>query len=354
MERFLTPDEAAKTLRMSRRWIYELLNKGTLQGHKAGDSWRIPEEEVERYLGLEKRGVNLPTELKTLDFLSIRQPLGDLMRAMPNLLERDRSNKKLAASPDLRFVLSTYARVVEYTSVAIFKLTSDSAILGQHQILVSVPPLLRTLLDVVMTLTFLLEDVEPRLEWFIKGGWWEARQEKELYERVYGSDPVFRAFLDGQKQAFDILERGVKPTPAEKRRSPKRNDYWPTPSRMPGLIKVIRTRVYLEHLRAWFYRDLSASSHLTFLGVRDAATFLKNAEDPDVREIAIRQYQSNLAFRNMGLVLAAWGEIEIGLGGLDQNLRYKMIGVWEKVAGIQPEIRGIYELRYSDALAKLG
>lgn len=352
MDKLLTPEEAANALRMSRRWVYELLKNGTLHGVKAGDSWRIAEQELERYLTLEKRGVNLPRESNTLDFSTVQQPLGELMRSMPELLDRDKANPMLAAFPDLRSTLKIYTRVAEYTSVAIYKLTADTAIVGQHQILLSVPPLLRTLLDIVMTLAFLFEDPASRLAWFKKGGWWNARSEKELYAKAFGSDPRHHAFLDRQKKALDVLEKDVKPTAAERKRAPKADDYWPTPSKMAKLATSRLTRQYLEHLKAWFYSDLSATSHLTFLGARDFATFLHNAEDPVLRDIAIRQFQSGLGFRNMGLILAAWSEIEIGLGGLNQVLRYKLIDVWEKVAPIQPEIVRIYELRYRDALSK--
>ena len=41
-----TPEEAAAKLRVTRRSIYQWLSGGRLRGMKAGQHWRIPEEEL--------------------------------------------------------------------------------------------------------------------------------------------------------------------------------------------------------------------------------------------------------------------------------------------------------------------
>ena len=44
--KYLTPQEAADTLRVTRRTVYTLLSKGHLQGRRVGSQWRIPQSEV--------------------------------------------------------------------------------------------------------------------------------------------------------------------------------------------------------------------------------------------------------------------------------------------------------------------
>ncbi|MGE5528769.1 MAG: helix-turn-helix domain-containing protein [Patescibacteria group bacterium] len=50
---FLTPEEAAAKLKVTRRTVYKWLTSGRIKGVKLGDSslWRIPESEMLRLLG---------------------------------------------------------------------------------------------------------------------------------------------------------------------------------------------------------------------------------------------------------------------------------------------------------------
>lgn len=48
MGRFLTPDEAAQTLKVQVTTVRRWLRDGTLRGSKLGRVWRIPETEIRR------------------------------------------------------------------------------------------------------------------------------------------------------------------------------------------------------------------------------------------------------------------------------------------------------------------
>ena len=54
MERLLTPEEVADTLRVTRRTVYEWLRTGRLRGLKAGPFWRIRPEDLDRFLAGEQ------------------------------------------------------------------------------------------------------------------------------------------------------------------------------------------------------------------------------------------------------------------------------------------------------------
>jgi excisionase family DNA binding protein len=45
-----TPEEVAKKLRVSRRAVYEWLKSGKLNGLKAGQYWRVTEEDMTHFL----------------------------------------------------------------------------------------------------------------------------------------------------------------------------------------------------------------------------------------------------------------------------------------------------------------
>ncbi|HEY8424605.1 MAG TPA: helix-turn-helix domain-containing protein [Limnochordales bacterium] len=58
MERLLTPEEVADTLRVTRRTVYEWLRTGRLRGLKAGPFWRIRPEDLDRFLAGADNGTN--------------------------------------------------------------------------------------------------------------------------------------------------------------------------------------------------------------------------------------------------------------------------------------------------------
>jgi len=45
-----TPEEVAEKLRVSRRSVYQWLNSGRLNGLKAGQYWRVTEEDLTQFL----------------------------------------------------------------------------------------------------------------------------------------------------------------------------------------------------------------------------------------------------------------------------------------------------------------
>ena len=51
--RVFTPEECAEVLKLTKRQVMDLLRSGELKGVKAGRHWRIPEEAVDAYLGIE-------------------------------------------------------------------------------------------------------------------------------------------------------------------------------------------------------------------------------------------------------------------------------------------------------------
>jgi excisionase family DNA binding protein len=50
VEEFYTPQEIAAILKVPRKTVYTWLQKGKLQGVKAGDLWRIPKEALDAFL----------------------------------------------------------------------------------------------------------------------------------------------------------------------------------------------------------------------------------------------------------------------------------------------------------------
>ncbi len=62
MERYLTPEEVADQVRVTRRTVYEWLRQGRLQGLRAGRWWRIRPADLEAFLTGRVQGAAPPSE----------------------------------------------------------------------------------------------------------------------------------------------------------------------------------------------------------------------------------------------------------------------------------------------------
>lgn len=49
---YLTPQEAADQLRVTRRTLYTWLRTGRLKGYRAGDKWLVDPEDIKKFLQL--------------------------------------------------------------------------------------------------------------------------------------------------------------------------------------------------------------------------------------------------------------------------------------------------------------
>jgi len=54
MEQFLTPEQFAERLQISRRKAYNMIRSGEIKARKVGWLWRIRESEIERYMAGEE------------------------------------------------------------------------------------------------------------------------------------------------------------------------------------------------------------------------------------------------------------------------------------------------------------
>ena len=52
MDKLLTPEDVAQLLSVSLKTVGNWLRSGQLRGIKLGRLWRIPEQELERFVGL--------------------------------------------------------------------------------------------------------------------------------------------------------------------------------------------------------------------------------------------------------------------------------------------------------------
>jgi len=88
MAEWLTPDEVADELRVTRRAVYRWLQSGRLQAAKAGRVWRIRRKDLEEFLGLEE-------ELSPDDLEAVQRGLEDVRAGRVKTIEQYEAERGL-------------------------------------------------------------------------------------------------------------------------------------------------------------------------------------------------------------------------------------------------------------------
>jgi hypothetical protein len=126
--------------------------------------------------------------------------------------------------------------------------------------------------------------------------------------------------------------------------------WWPNPGKMAE-FKGLSTerRDYLTFLNDWFYRELSAQSHLSAPGLIYRATPLLPMayDDPEERQRRLMRQKSDMFVIAATLLLACVSEVECEFRfGTGERMRY----VWGILMHIHLQARDLYERRYDQCL----
>ena len=282
-----------------------------------------------------------------LPFSAIREKLDDLLVAMANLIDR-RWPVKYADRIDLKLFLLGTVKITENTYRSIRHLCADKPedVSRRLEFAVSVPPLARTILDSLFTVVYLFDDVDNRVGWFRRSGWREVFEEHKRYQKAYGVEAAWAEYLDLQKAFLDHDQHELNITDKEAD-DPKKIKWWPNPGKMihDGDTTDDRTR-YMSYLNDWFYKTLSADSHLSWPGfARRAIHFMDKDENQRVNRL--RKYKSDCFVTAITLVLVLLSEIEC-------EFRFGRTGrlkeVWNSLSEVFLEAKEIFEFRYADRL----
>src|SRR6266480_6776007 len=151
-------------------------------------------------------------------------------------------------------VLESFARIVHSSFHTIVVLSFDKPTYPlTPEDSLSVPPITRTLLDILFSTIFLLENLPTRSIEYFKGGWRENAEEFQRILGRYGKDPDWAEWIKGF-QSYLNETADLYGITAEERTNLKELPYWPIPSgvlREPSL--AVDRRELLQHLYDWYY-----------------------------------------------------------------------------------------------------
>jgi len=154
---------------------------------------------------------------------------------------------------------------------------------------IAIPPLNRTILDLVFNVVFIFDDFDDRLCWYFQSGLEEVERKLARFKRKYSGEPAWTTWFQKTATVGNPFAEGRDKVCAGKSRVTKR---FPHPGQV--LSKKVRFKEgksldFLIHLNDWFYRDLSSSSHGHWGGLTERAAQILRMETKDETQRRIAQ-----------------------------------------------------------------
>jgi len=214
-----------------------------------------------------------------------------------------------------------------------------------------IPNINRQLLDLLFTLTYMLEDLRARSLDYQRAGYRDLYEEIASFRDVFGNDPEWKRYFDNTEAMLRQMVPIFNITP-EERANPSLIDYWPTPFKLVKRAKKgsIPCASFLEYLEKWLYKETSAQAHLTFAGLFRVAPFVvapmlgKEYVDK-VQDVPMKMFHFQQVSRTTLSFLAIATEIDTSCRlGNRESINYLWVILGEYVA----EAKEMWEQRYRD------
>src|SRR4030095_12706358 len=138
----------------------------------------------------------------------------------------------------------------------------------------AVGPLSRTLIDAAFNVIAFFDGApSSRIEHYRRAGWRDVAKDLEEHKRRFGCVPEHATFI---KQYEDFVEgwgREFQKDLGITRKELEDTDWWPIPNQMIKRRDLLDPPLgqqqvdFLASLETWFYRTLSAASHMSWTGM---------------------------------------------------------------------------------------
>jgi hypothetical protein len=295
--------------------------------------------------------MNEPTPI---DFAVVGEPLNTLLIAMGHKLTREWPAKYAdVTGAHEMFVIHLRAAHMTYRSglyVAGDKPPDPGRL---TEFCASLPLLNRSIVDMLFTVLFVLEDVPGRSAWYRESDYREASLELKRYTTEYGGLPEWQEYLGHLSVACNMSAYLASLTPAQ-RANPTTLRSWPNPGAMKDYgvsprAPLSPVREFMKYLHDFYFVDLSQQAHFGAWGMVKRGAFLLDEirSSTNTGEV-INKYRYYQFAQSVALVLALASEIEVHFEfGLRTDLQY----IWAIATPVFEVVKEMHRKRYRDLLA---
>ncbi len=287
-----------------------------------------------------------------LPFQVVGQPLDELLQAFPNLIFRNWP-KNINTANGQQLILHAFVDVGANTYKTILWICADIPNYPERKLeyVLSVPPLVRSILDQVFTLCFLSEDLDNRALLYHKSGWRELWERDQRERQRYGESQKWATVLIENRNLLNALAELTHLSEEEKINPTRHIEYWPLPSRMIKHCLDQSIANYLDFLEDWFYRELSQETHLSHPGLISRAFPLVIDIPPDKLREHLEGRKSVAIVTSITLTIALLSEVQgiLRFPGMDEKLKY----LWTILQKYWTAPSDLYQKRYQRLLSSL-
>ena len=333
----------------------------------------LVESEIDRLRKL--KGQKLP-ELTAFDYSKVQRPIEGLFRNTGEDLLR-----KLKPIPlheqQQHFVLYFFVRIVQVLySAVVFTIADqplDPARNPKHALVL--PSINRQLIDLYVTLLYILDDFLPRVREYQQSGWKDLKNHVESESEKHGNDPVWAEYISVQQGIVDktavaydvtttqqanlgLIPWWKTPNRMKKKLTMKEKAHATNPAVAPPLTKNEATILYV--IDEW-WGGTSQIAHMAFSGLLDVTPFLMATDlmgdvySPAAEEHQLRVFTFEHFQRTALLTVSILTEVNLfmKLDNLDA-----IRSIWRKfidstAAPAPSEAKEMYRVRYHDLLGEL-
>lgn len=295
----------------------------------------------------------------------VRKDFHDVLNEIDGKLKAEWSEKykDIAGGKE---IISTFIGTSKVLYKTIIFLCIDSKDDSERDLyyVLSTPQLNRTLLEILFSVIYLLEDFPTHNKLFFKYLLVDKKEKLDALKKNYAGIDKWDNYLKEQYEELEkfkqVIEDNLSLTDHEETKLGKniiQSGRFPSPSRVIKRLKDSHSDKvkFLEFLDSLLYMELSSKTHLNPSGVIDLSKFYlkdniffnENSKKTNESELlSFRQEQVCISF---GLMLALYSEIEINF---DYGFKSKLKNLWMQFNDIGNDfIKEIYEKRYCAILA---
>jgi hypothetical protein len=310
---------------------------------------------------MSKQVLHEPTELRAFHYDTVAASIDGLLFNVDRDLQRrivthhTAGERVTARSVEMTLMFLRYAKIA-YNAVRYLTADTPPDPARKPVYAVIIPNVNRQLIDILSTLVFMLDDLVPRHSWYERSGYRGMREQYDLYNKTYASDPVWQTYLKGLAGAIVKAAQDLNISAGDQQ-DPSQIRYWPTPNQMNKRIKT-KSQDFLRCLITWLWGNTSEQAHFACNGMFTLAPYiygdLLNEKDREhVNDRMIHQYHYEHFSRTVILSLAIATEID---HYFDLNNKPQLSGIWmslikgTEIPGVESETKEMYDMRYRNFL----
>jgi hypothetical protein len=298
--------------------------------------------------------------MEEFDYSAVQKEFARVMIATGNRLDREWPERRYPVDSARLTILTLFRLAVDFHDAVIYLCYDENRYADWHRLYcLTSPPLNRTILEIIVSVLYLLEDLETHTRLFYKAVWREKKETIEHNKKHYAGQPKWDEYIALTEQNAAKLEAGLI-TPEEKANL-QNILRWPSLSKVIKRLKRKNPELvaFIEYLDDWLYRELSSLAHAHPLGFMEMSAYFVGKHDlvglPAVdaeSELisALKMFRTKQMWIAMTLLLSLASEIEIHFRfSYDQDLSF----LWTMFNNYSDIPKEIYERRYAEVLVPI-